>query len=232
MSNSEEGRACVWPGPASNPGRKGRRWGGELLVSTQQTDRLACAFTPQLGLPTNQLTNQLLRSLAVPCSQAPVPYLNRAISKEALGVEAAASGDRAAALQLWRSAAADCDRAIELDGREFAAWFDRGNIQMRLEDYPAALTDFSTAADLAPGLAGGPRRGLHVYGLDCAQHMLGWLLMMGQAGSGMQRMRQPPDNAWTALPAWTSRHTAAACHHCCHCYWLPLLQATACARPP
>lgn len=30
----------------------------------------------------------------------------------------------------------------------------RGNIDMRLNDYESALADFSTAADLAPGLAG------------------------------------------------------------------------------
>jgi tetratricopeptide (TPR) repeat protein len=86
---------------------------------------------------------------------APVPYLNRAIAKETLGVQAAAGGDPTGALALWRSAAADCDRAIELDPAEFAAWFDRGNIHVRLGDYAAALTDFTTAADLAPGLAGG-----------------------------------------------------------------------------
>lgn len=49
--------------------------------------------------------------------QAPVPYLNRAISKEALGVQAAASGDSSRALDLWQSAAADCDRAIEVGSR-------------------------------------------------------------------------------------------------------------------
>lgn len=86
--------------------------------------------------------------------EAPVPYLNRAISKEALGVQAAASGDSSRALDLWQSAAADCDRAIELDPKEYAAWFDRGNIDLRLQDYAAALTDFGTAADLAPGLGG------------------------------------------------------------------------------
>ncbi|PSC71431.1 condensin complex subunit 3 [Micractinium conductrix] len=86
--------------------------------------------------------------------EAPVPYLNRAISKETLGVRAAEEGDRLGALALWRSAAADCDAAIERDVAEFAAWFDRGNIRMRLEDWGGALTDFRTAADLAPGLAG------------------------------------------------------------------------------
>ena len=35
-----------------------------------------------------------------------------------------------------------------------AAWFDRGDIAMRLERYDQALSDFRTAANLAPGLAG------------------------------------------------------------------------------
>ena len=84
-----------------------------------------------------------------------MPYLNRAIAKESLGVAAAARGDSPAAQALWRSALADCDAAIERDSKEFAAWFDRGNIRMRLEQWGDALTDFSTAADLAPGLPGG-----------------------------------------------------------------------------
>ncbi|KAL4458527.1 hypothetical protein ABPG75_013392 [Micractinium tetrahymenae] len=86
--------------------------------------------------------------------EAPVPYLNRAIAKESQGVAAAAGGDVSRAQALWRSALADCDAAIERDAKEFAAWFDRGNIRMRLEQWEDALTDFSTAADLAPGLPG------------------------------------------------------------------------------
>ena len=57
--------------------------------------------------------------------QAPVPYLNRAIAKETLGVEAAQRGDSPGAQALWRSAAEDASRAIELDPKEFAAYFDR-----------------------------------------------------------------------------------------------------------
>jgi len=57
--------------------------------------------------------------------QAPVPYLNRAIAKETLGVQAAQRGDSQGAQDLWRSAAADASRAIELDPKEFAAYFDR-----------------------------------------------------------------------------------------------------------
>ena len=54
-----------------------------------------------------------------------MPYLNRAIAKETLGVEAAQRGDSQGAQALWRSAAEDASRAIELDPKEFAAWFDR-----------------------------------------------------------------------------------------------------------
>jgi len=82
---------------------------------------------------------------------APVPYLNRAIAREQLGLDAA---DPAAAARLWAAAIADCDAAIERDPREFAAWFDRGNVQMRVGDYPGALLSFKQAAELAPGLAG------------------------------------------------------------------------------
>ena len=54
-----------------------------------------------------------------------MPYLNRAIAKETLGVEAAQRGDSQGAQALWRSAAEDASRAIELDPSEFAAYFDR-----------------------------------------------------------------------------------------------------------
>lgn len=52
------------------------------------------------------------------------------------------------------SAVQDCDKAIEQDGKEFAAWFNRGNAQARLEDYAGALDSYRKAADLAPGIAG------------------------------------------------------------------------------
>ncbi|GAB4821919.1 hypothetical protein N2152v2_008965 [Parachlorella kessleri] len=86
--------------------------------------------------------------------EAPVPYLNRALAVEQLGVDRAEEGSERAARQLWEGALADCDAAIQRDSREFAAWFDRGDIAMRLERYDQALTDFRTAANLAPGLAG------------------------------------------------------------------------------
>lgn len=56
---------------------------------------------------------------------APVPYLNRAIAYESLGVESAAAGDVARAQQLYEQAAADCSRSILLDPAEFTAWFNR-----------------------------------------------------------------------------------------------------------
>lgn len=51
-------------------------------------------------------------------------------------------------------AAQDCDKAIERDAKEFAAWFNKGNAQARLEDFAGALQSYRKAADLAPGIAG------------------------------------------------------------------------------
>lgn len=56
---------------------------------------------------------------------APVPFLNRAIAYETLGVRAAEGGDASGAVTLWQRALADCSRAVELDPAEFSAWFDR-----------------------------------------------------------------------------------------------------------
>jgi tetratricopeptide (TPR) repeat protein len=89
---------------------------------------------------------------------APVIRLNRCVAREALGAEAAAAGDAAGAAHLWRHALADADAAVAGDPKEFAAWYDRGLVQMRLastdEDWAAARESFDRAADLAPGLAG------------------------------------------------------------------------------
>lgn len=85
---------------------------------------------------------------------APVPYLNRAIALEELGLQAAAEGRSGDAQERWLEALADCDSAIERDAKEFAAWFNKGNVQLRLTDYDAAYSAFSRAADLAPGIAG------------------------------------------------------------------------------
>lgn len=86
--------------------------------------------------------------------EAPVPHLNRAIAYEQLGVDAVEMGDASGARQWWTKALEDCEDAIQSDPKEFAAWFDKGNVQMRVGDFVGALNSFSTAADLAPGLAG------------------------------------------------------------------------------
>ncbi|KAG2501266.1 hypothetical protein HYH03_001072 [Edaphochlamys debaryana] len=85
---------------------------------------------------------------------APVPYLNRAIALEELGVQLSAQGQQAEAGRRWGEALADCDAAIERDRQEFAAWFNKGNVQLRLGEYDNALASYSAAADLAPGIAG------------------------------------------------------------------------------
>lgn len=65
-----------------------------------------------------------LAALHVPAVQAAVPYLNRAVAREQLGVERQASGAQGPAVELWRAAMADCDAAVERDPQEFAgvAW--------------------------------------------------------------------------------------------------------------
>ena len=41
-----------------------------------------------------------------------------------------------------------------MDPKEFAAWFNKGNLQVRLGDFKSALASYTTAADLAPGISG------------------------------------------------------------------------------
>ena len=86
--------------------------------------------------------------------EAPVPHLNRAIAFEQVGLDAMKSGDEASAARYWNQAIDDCNYAIGADPSEFAAYFDRGNVQMRLENWEDASESFAKAADLAPGLAG------------------------------------------------------------------------------
>lgn len=85
--------------------------------------------------------------------RAAVPRLNRALAKEALAV-AAASKNSSSYERLLASAAEDAREASLLDPREFAAFFDLGNILERQGEFPAALEAFARAADLAPGLPG------------------------------------------------------------------------------
>lgn len=106
----------------------------------------------QMGRP-EQAVQDFSRAIAL-APEAPVPLLNRAIAFEQLGVDAQSSGDSTKATGLWERAVEDCNAAIERDPKEFAAFFDKGNVQMRLADWPGALDSFTRAADLAPGLAG------------------------------------------------------------------------------
>jgi len=108
---------------------------------------------------------------------AAVPRMNRALAKEALAVAAAATTGRkgassssspppssssasssssssSSAALLLASAAEDARAASQLDPREFAAFFDLGNILERQRDFEGALAAFAEAADLAPGLPG------------------------------------------------------------------------------
>lgn len=72
--------------------------------------------------------------------EAPVPFLNRAISYEAMG--------------RFDEAIADCKTAIENDPEEFAAWYNLGNVEVRVKDYDNALRSYERASLLAPGIAG------------------------------------------------------------------------------
>ena len=105
--------------------------------------------------------------------RAAVPRLNRALAKEALAVAAAAaaspspspssssspspsssSSSSSSYELLLASAAEDARQASLLDPREFAAFFDLGNILERQGDFAGGLEAFARAADLAPGLPG------------------------------------------------------------------------------
>lgn len=85
---------------------------------------------------------------------APVPYLNRALAEEQMGVDADEQNQHQEAQEQYTGAVQDCDQAIARDPKEFAAWFNRGNALARLRDYGGALESYRTAADLAPGIAG------------------------------------------------------------------------------
>eukprot|EP01018_Ginkgo_biloba_P007754 Gb_05022 [translate_table: standard] len=72
--------------------------------------------------------------------EAPVPFLNRAIAYEALG--------------RYTDAIEDCKSAIVNDPEEFAAWYNLGNVDLRVKDYDGALVAYEKASALAPGIAG------------------------------------------------------------------------------
>lgn len=62
--------------------------------------------------------------------------------------------DHSQALARYPEAIDDCDAAIKNDPKEYAAWFNKGNVETRVANYSGALSDYQRAADLAPGIAG------------------------------------------------------------------------------
>eukprot|EP00890_Picochlorum_soloecismus_P002475 jgi/Picsp_1/3228/NSC_06068-R1_tetratricopeptide tpr_1 repeat-containing protein len=111
---------------------------GNVHLQMKKTDKAIADFSKAINL----------------AEYAPVPRLNRAIAYEQLGLDRMAEGKTDQAHDLWRLGVEDCNIAIASDPKEFAAYFDKGNIEMRLGLYQDANQSFAVAADLAPGLAG------------------------------------------------------------------------------
>ncbi|KAG0570608.1 hypothetical protein KC19_6G174800 [Ceratodon purpureus] len=97
---------------------------GSVRVSMQKYEQAAEDFTKAIAL----------------APEAPVPFLNRAISYEAMG--------------RFDEAIGDCKAAIVNDPDEYAAWFNLGNVDVRVGDFDNALKAYSRASFLAPGIAG------------------------------------------------------------------------------
>jgi tetratricopeptide (TPR) repeat protein len=97
---------------------------GSVRVSLQKFELAAEDFSKAIAL----------------APEAPVPFLNRAISYEAMG--------------RYDEAITDCKAAIVNDPEEYAAWFNLGNVLTRVTDYDAALKAYARASALAPGIAG------------------------------------------------------------------------------
>lgn len=111
---------------------------GNVHLQMKKTDQAIADFSKAISL----------------AEDAPVPRLNRAIAYEQLGLDMMAEGKPDRAQDLWKRGIEDCSKAIASDPKEFAAYFDKGNIEMRLGLYHDASESFAVAADLAPGLAG------------------------------------------------------------------------------
>ncbi len=95
------------------------------------------------------------KSIALfPCkkSQAPVPYVNRALAHESIALQA--PPDTPTRQHALQAALDDLAIAIQLDPKEFTAFFNRGNVLLRMGDFTAASSSYTQAADLAPGIAG------------------------------------------------------------------------------
>lgn len=144
-----------------NAANEGRLDAAERFFQTylaQEDPQSASAYSNlgnvhlQQGNP-QQALSDFTRAIEL-APDAPVPHLNRSIAYEQLGVEEEKRGKASAAAELFAKAIADCNIAIAADPKEFAAYFDKGNVQLRVQDYTGALESFNKAADLAPGLAG------------------------------------------------------------------------------
>ena len=80
---------------------------------------------------------------------AAVPLLNQGLAYEELGVRAEKEGKHAEAIKLWQTGRDSLLRAIESDPDEFAAYYDLGLVEWRLELYEDAKDHLGRAADLA-----------------------------------------------------------------------------------
>lgn len=87
----------------------------------------------------DEATNDLSQAIKL-APEASVPFLNRAIAYEALGH--------------YKDAIEDCKSAIVNDPEEFAAWYNLGNVDVKVQDYDGALVAYERASALAPGIAG------------------------------------------------------------------------------
>lgn len=140
---------------------EGRLESAERFFQTyiSQEDNLSASAYSNLGNVHLQMgkTDLAVSDFTKAIEMAPnaaVPRLNRAIAFEQLGVDADQAGNAKKAVSMWEQGVHDCEEAVKYDPKEFAAWFNKGNIEMRLDKYEEAGMSFSKAADLAPGLAG------------------------------------------------------------------------------
>lgn len=104
----------------------------------------------QLPLAEEEFT----KSIQLSNSLAPVPLLNRALARQAIGVQLRNDGQIEKSKDMFEMALRDCEKSVELDPKEFAAYYNKSNIEMEVGDYSAALVSATKAADLAPGLPG------------------------------------------------------------------------------
>ena len=102
---------------------------------------------------TTQALEDFTKALSL-APDAPVIHMNRAIAYEQLGLDLEKEGKVNQAQEMYLKGLEDCYSAVKEDPNEFAAWYDRGNIEMRLGMFNDARDSYSKAADLAPGLAG------------------------------------------------------------------------------